>query len=101
MITLHLDENMNSAAASALRRLDIDVTTTRECELDGSDDLEQLAHATSRGRAMITNDEDFIRLHRTGIQHCGIIYYRQSKYTIGQTVHKLARLVLSFEENYI
>jgi len=46
-IRFHLDENIDSDVAKALRRQDIDVTTTSEMGLRGQPDEVQLAIALS------------------------------------------------------
>lgn len=70
-IRFHLDENVSNVIADGLRRRGIDVTTTPEQGLIASSDEVQLAFASSQGRVIFTQDDDFLRLH-----HAGIVYRR-------------------------
>ena len=73
-IRFHLDENVSGAVAQGLRNKNIDVTTTDEANLIGVSDVEQLTYALSQNRVIFTRDADFLRLHKQGFQHAGIIY---------------------------
>lgn len=73
-IKFHLDESVSNAIALGLRRRRIDVTTTPEVGLIGVSDREQIAFAISENRILITHDDDFIMVHRSGIIHAGITY---------------------------
>lgn len=70
----HLDENVDHAIARALRHRGIDVTTSTEAGLVGADDRQQLEFARSAGRVIVTQDSDFLRLHRQGVPHSGIVF---------------------------
>lgn len=77
-IRLYLDEDVDVALASALRRRGIDVVTTQEAANVQRRDEDQLAFATQAGRVFFThNCADFARLHKRVIQegrsHTGII----------------------------
>ncbi|MFM7755098.1 MAG: DUF5615 family PIN-like protein, partial [Cyanobium sp.] len=51
----------------------------------GIPDNEVLAYATSENRILITlNREDFIKLHRSGIDHAGIIICKDDRDYLGQ-----------------
>jgi predicted nuclease of predicted toxin-antitoxin system len=63
-LTFHLDEHVDAAAAHGLRQRGIDVTTTRDAGLDGADDLAHIQFALDDDRVIVTNDADFLRLHR-------------------------------------
>ena len=71
-IKFHLDESVSNAIALGLRRRGINVTTTSEAGLMGVSDREQIAFALSENRILITHDDDFVILHRSGITHAGI-----------------------------
>ena len=88
-IRFHLDEQVNHAIADGLRRRGIDVTTTTEAGLIGVTDEEQLHFAVSQNRVLFTMDDDFLRLHGTGISHLGIIYAHQNHTTIGAAINGL------------
>ena len=74
-IRFHLDENCDPRIATGLRILGVDVTTTPEAGLLRASDDDQLAFAVSQGRAIISQDTDFLRIAASGEEHPGIIYY--------------------------
>jgi len=88
-IKFHLDESVERAIADGLRRREIDVTTTPEVELMGVSDEEHLAFALGQGRVVFTHDADFLRLHRRGAEHAGIVYCHQQSRSIGEIVKSL------------
>jgi predicted nuclease of predicted toxin-antitoxin system len=86
-IRFHLDESRSSRAiAKALRRQGIDVTTTQEVGLSGTDDDVQLAFASAHQRVLFTQDDDYLTLHGTGSQHAGIVYAHQTEHSIGEII---------------
>jgi predicted nuclease of predicted toxin-antitoxin system len=91
-IRFHLDENVDAAIADGLRRREIDVTTTPEVKLLGVSDEEQVAFALPQGRVIFTHDADFLRLHRQGVEHAGIVYCHQGRKSIGEMVKSLVRI---------
>lgn len=88
-IKFHLDESMSNAIAFGLRRRGIDVTTSSEVGLIGASDREQLAFALSENRLLITHDDDFVAIHRSGIIHAGIAYCDQKRRSIGEILNTL------------
>jgi predicted nuclease of predicted toxin-antitoxin system len=88
-VRFHLDENIPFAIAAALRRRSIDVTVTAEERFTGATDEEQLKFAFAQRRVFVTQDQDFLRLHRSGISHCGIVYWRQGSVTLGAMLNYL------------
>jgi hypothetical protein len=48
-----------------------------------------LAFATVEERVMVTFDTDFLALHQTGIEHAGIAWCQEQKYTIGKLIQAL------------
>lgn len=99
-IRFHLDENVNKAIADGLRRRQIDVITTPESGLISASDVEQLTFARDQGRAIFTQDSDFLRLHNAGLAHCGIIYCVKGSHSIGEILQGLILIweVLEAEE---
>lgn len=91
-IRFHLDESVERAIADGLRRREIDVTTTPEVELMGVSDEEHLIFALGLGRVVFTHDADFLRLHRRGVEHAGIVYCHQQSKGIGEIVKALVRI---------
>ena len=99
LIKLYMDEHVPPAVTDGLRRRDIDVLTTQDERMLGQDDESQLRLATSKGRVMFTQDEDFLTLHHKGIEHAGIAYAPQQT-SIGEIVRGLLLIhdVLTPEE---
>jgi predicted nuclease of predicted toxin-antitoxin system len=71
-IRFHLDEHISAQVAAGLRRRNIDVTTTGDTGLIGATDLAHIEFAASSGRVLVTQDDDFLRLHAKGVAHSGI-----------------------------
>lgn len=80
---------MPVAVASALRRRLIDVSLTADEHLMGATDEEQLEFTSRQQRVFVTQDRDFIRLHRAEKPHWGIVYWRQESVSIGAIVRHL------------
>lgn len=88
-IRFHLDENVNNAVADGLRRRKIDVTTTSEAGLISVSDEEQLKFAQGQGRVLFTQDSDFLKLHNSGFEHCGIAYCVKGSRSTGEILQGL------------
>jgi predicted nuclease of predicted toxin-antitoxin system len=88
VIRFHLDESVDIRIGDGLRRRGVDVTYTNEVGLREASDAEQLQFALSEGRVIITCDADFVKFHREGIPHAGIIFCR-SDARIGYYVNLL------------
>lgn len=97
-IQFHLDESVNHAVAAGLKRRGIGVTKATEAGLLAGTDEDQLTYAHQQGRVLVTHDDDFLKLHRQGVQHVGIAYVKQERRTIGQIVLALANLYHSQTE---
>ena len=88
LIRWYMDEHAPRAVAQGLRRRGVDVQTTQEAGmLHAPDDL-QLSYATSQGRAVFTQDDDFLALAAVSTVHAGIAYAPQGT-SIGQLVRGL------------
>ncbi len=99
-IRFHLDENVNHAIAVGLRRRGIDMTTTPEERLIGVSDATQLEFVLSQRRVIFTQDTDFLRINRVGINHFGIAYCPQGSKSIGEIILGLVLIweLLELEE---
>lgn len=99
-LRFHLDEHIPRAVAAALRRHNIDVTTTPEVGLRQADDLTHLTFAQREGRVLVTHDADFLRYHAQGIEHAGIAYCKKGSRTVGQIIGMLRLMheILTTEE---
>jgi len=71
------DENVPAALIALLRAAGVDVRTARDAGLLMTPDPVVLAAATADGRAILTQDQDYIRLHKQGVPHAGVIYLSQ------------------------
>jgi predicted nuclease of predicted toxin-antitoxin system len=91
-IRFHLDEHVNPAIADALRRLDIDVTTTNDVQLRTHTDTVHWEYAQRESRVIVTHDDDFLRLARQHGRHAGIVYCHSKKRTLGEMIRRLIRL---------
>jgi predicted nuclease of predicted toxin-antitoxin system len=75
---LYLNEHLSPRLAAQLRQYGFDVTSTLESGMVEADDDEQLAHAASEQRAIVTfNHKDFAIRHAQyiaeGKEHWGIV----------------------------
>jgi len=73
-IRFYTDEHVAGAVVAGLRRRGVDVLTTQEAGMLGASDREHLAFAADDGRIVVTQDDDFLRLHAAGTKHSGIAY---------------------------
>ena len=96
-LRFQLDEHMDGAVARGLRRAGLDIVTTHEASLMRAPDTVQLAHAHSAGRVMVTQDRDFLRLHRQGVPHSGIAYSPRDSRSIGDLIETLVLMNAIFE----
>lgn len=89
MLRYYLDEHL-PYLARPLRRRGVDVLTTQEAGRANQriDDPDQLAYATSLGRVIITQDEDYVALSHQQLPHAGIIWL-QKKDAIGRYIEFL------------
>ncbi|ADZ31542.1 DUF5615 family PIN-like protein [Planktothrix phage PaV-LD] len=101
-IRLYLDEDtIKAALIQALRSADLDVVTVADVNRLGYSDEDQLFWAIEQGRIIYSfNIGDFCHLHRDfmvqEISHAGIILVPQQKYSIGQQVQGLLKLVSQY-----
>lgn len=101
---LYVDEDAcEDAVVVALRRMEIDVLTVLDVNRAGLDDVEQLRFATSVGRIIYSlNARHFAMIHREflsrGEEHSGIIVIPRQRYSIGQKVRKLGRLLDNIDD---
>ena len=98
-IRLHLDESVSLRIVRALRDRNIDVTTLADVGLLSASDEQHLSYAYSDNRVVVAHDDDYIRLpHSQGVEHSGIVYCHQSKYSVGQLLQHLSLLHACYDE---
>jgi hypothetical protein len=78
-VKFYLDEHISHAILKALRRNGFDAMTAVEAGLNGEADPVHLEFAASQGRVLISQDDDFLRLHAAGVQHAGILPNRKER----------------------
>ncbi len=76
-IRFYLDEHVHPAVASGLRQRGVDVLTAQQAGMLSASDEEHLALSAQDHRVIVTQDEDFLRLHAAGRLHDGIVYAPQ------------------------
>jgi hypothetical protein len=87
MASFYANENFPRRTVEALRALGHDVLTTQEAGNAGQaiPDDEVLDFATRAGRSVLTlNRRDFIRLHKRGTSHAGIVVCSEDMDTAAQ-----------------
>ena len=84
-IKFYTDEHVGRAVVRGLRQRGADVLTVPEAGLLGASDEEHLERARAEGRILLTQDDDFLRLHATGIEHAGIAYAHQGT-SVGEII---------------
>jgi hypothetical protein len=100
-IRLYVDEDAaEHAVVQGLRARGVDLLTTAEADRFGSSDEEQLAFAIAQQRTVYTFDVgDFARLHNDyldqELDHTGIILIPDQRYSIGEKIKRLAKLIHS------
>jgi predicted nuclease of predicted toxin-antitoxin system len=97
-IRLYLDEDFHPDLADLLRRQGVDCQSAAEAGMLGREDEEQLGHATSQGRCLVSfNTRDFSVLAQQWAQqgrlHAGIIVTPQlSRNAFGQLLQSFLDL---------
>jgi predicted nuclease of predicted toxin-antitoxin system len=87
-VKYYTDEHVSRAVIRGLRARGVDVVTTPEAGMMSATDEEHLEFAFREGRVLVTQDEDFLKLHAAGIEHAGIVYAHQSD-SIGEVIRGL------------
>lgn len=84
-------ESVNIAVADGLRRRGIDAISSKDAGNLGLSDEEQIKYAKANNFVIVTHDADFLSLARE-IEHKGIVFVRQQKYSIGDLIRNLKLL---------
>ncbi|KXA89117.1 hypothetical protein AKJ66_02790 [candidate division MSBL1 archaeon SCGC-AAA259E22] len=72
----------------------MEATDAREVNNIGLTDKEQLKYVKDKGFVLFTYDDDFVRIvKKENMKHLGIIYCDQRKYSIGETIRRIAKIV--------
>jgi hypothetical protein len=98
-IRLYLDEDsMRRALVFGLRARNVDVMSAADAEMINRDDEDHLVNASASGRVLYTfNTADYCSLHQGwmthGRSHAGIIVVPQQRYSVGEELRRLMRVV--------
>src|SRR5207253_9271354 len=92
-IRFHLDEHVDPAIATALRRAGIDVTTTNKAGLRTRDDEAHLRFGRDERRVIVTRDQGFLRLASSMLEHSGIAFY-----TANQSIREIIEGLILIHE---
>jgi hypothetical protein len=99
-----MDHHVKAVITEGLRSRGVDILTCAEDGTDQWDDEDILKRATQLGRAVFTQDDDFLALADTWLDNeqdfAGVIYAHQLGITIGQAINDLELIakVLTPEE---
>ncbi len=89
-IRFYLDENLSPEIVTQLNMHGIDIIRGPLTDSD----LQHLERASAMRRTLCTEDEDFVRLHESGVPHAGIVKGENTRHSIGTWV-KFLRLLHS------
>ncbi len=98
-IKLYFDEDaLHRSLKQALRERGVDVLTAEEAGMRERDDEEHLDFASAQGRVLYSfNIGDYCGIHTEYIvskkSHAGIILAPQQRYSIGEQMRRLMRIV--------
>ena len=98
-IRLYFDEDsMWRALVEGLRARGVDALTALDSGMIGRDDEDHLTLAATQGCVLFSfNVQDFYSLHTTrlaeGKSHAGIILARQQRYSVGEQMRRLLKLI--------
>ena len=98
-IRFYLDEDaMDSDLVRALRVRGIEIVTANDIGLIALPDEKHLSWAAENGRVLYSfNVSDFMALHvsylAAGKDHAGIVLAQQQRYSVGEQMRRLLRLV--------
>jgi predicted nuclease of predicted toxin-antitoxin system len=90
-LVFYTNESVNLAVAEGLKRRGVKVITARDAGNLGLSDDEQLEYAKRGNLVIITHDDDFLSL-AMGLEHKGIVFVHQQKYSIGDLIRNLKLL---------
>lgn len=98
-IKYYTDEHVARAIVNGLRQRGIDVLSVVEAGMLGATDEDHLFLAQQLLRVIFTQDDDFLKLHASGLSHAGIVYARQGA-QLGELLRGLVLIhqVLDSEE---
>jgi predicted nuclease of predicted toxin-antitoxin system len=94
----HFDEHIHNGLAAALRTRGHDVSTPMEVGLLEASDSLHIEFALNDGRVIVTHDRDFLMKDAEGIEHGGILYCHQQKYSVGELLNMCLLVAESYSQ---
>ena len=94
------DEHIELSIVTGLKLLGIDAISVNEAGKRESDDEEILSFAKENDRVIITRDSDFVKLHRKGVEHTGIVFIPKFL-AIGKIIGEIEKVPILFESEHI
>ena len=98
-LRIYADESVPVAIVAGLRWRGVDARSARDAGNLGLTDEEQLDCGCRQHALLFTHDDDFLRTAhlpaQEGEAHWGIVFVHSKKLTIGECIHRLARLAVS------
>src|ERR1700759_1530517 len=96
-----MDVHVPYAISIGLRLRGIDALTAQQDRTTQLDDSDLLEHSSALGRALFTQDQDFLRIasewQSLGRSFAGIIYGHQAGITISQCINDLELMAKIYE----
>lgn len=100
-VPLYMDQHVPAGITQGLRLRGVDVLTAFEDGSDTLDDEGLLERATQLGRALFSQDRDFLAISRQWLQDgrefAGLVYAHQLNISIGQAVRDLELVAQAME----
>ena len=100
-IRLYMDVHVPYAISFGLRLREVDVVTSQEDSTAELEDSDLLDRATALGRALFTQDTDFLRIaserQRAEIEFAGIIFGNQNEMTVSGCIRDLELIAKVYE----
>lgn len=90
-LTFYINESVNVAVGEGLKRRGVKVISARDANNLGLSDKEQLDYATKKNLVIVTHDDDFLSMAME-LEHKGIVYVHQQKYSTGDLIRRLKLL---------
>jgi predicted nuclease of predicted toxin-antitoxin system len=91
-IRFQLDEHLGNDIVEGLRRAGIEAMTAAGAGYRGLPDDQVLARCHVNGAILVTFDDDYLKLHRDGTPHAGIVFCGRRTRTTSRIIAALIRV---------
>lgn len=92
MAVIQCDEHIPYAVVRGLKAKGIEAVSIHEENISSISDAHLLDYCTQKGRIILTNDSDFLKLAKTK-SHSGIVYLLSQYTTVGDIIRAIVRLI--------